>query len=1827
MTYSETGPGVQGISVSGEGVRFTVERGVVAGARSDGATIDPVANAINATDGLQIAEAMSIRNLELTGAGGRGGAGEGALVVDLGRSADGEQRVVLVEEDGRYTWALPPPGQKQVRLALEPRPGSRGLVGKAVRRVLRVVAVKTVGWAVHAATGTIVGAWDERRHPHRLRVWTPEDHQDPNAPPPDLQKLSGAPALLVIHGFMGSIHGSFGDLKPEVVSHVHQAYGGRTFAFDHPTLAASPVRNTQWLVNQLTSDSPGLELDILAHSRGGLVARELARQLTGNDVTVRSITFVATPNDGTPLADPKRPQGLLDTLTNLAGAVPGSDALQLVLELLKDIVVGSAFTGLEGLVAMEPGGPYLTELNNWPVPTKLQLRAIAADFEPRSDAGLVRTARDRLIDAYFGGVRNDLIVPTLSTIVTSGTFRVRARDRLVLDSSRGVDHSSFWTNDRAVKQLKDWLRPDWDVRPPEAVPEAETEPAAEVALPPDPRTIRELAEAVNNLPEKSRKVVEELVGGPISKSPREPNGGRAVVVIPGIMGTHLRRQAGELIWIDPVRLMRGHFGKLSLAEPAEEMEPAGLNRTYLPLITRLAEDWDVYLAPFDWRLDIGESATNLADLLRTLLTDPIRQVHLVAHSMGGLVARALTVVAPDVWSDLGAKARGDSGRLIMLGTPNRGSYAIVLTLTGAEMILKALATVDFRADTRGLVEIIATFPGVYQMLPSPTAEPGDDRHTELFTAATWGRWPVTQRLLDGAAEFHRVLEEKHQELNEDDLRRMTSVAGYGHPTPYRLGIDKPGSFSVGRIGRGDGRVAMTLNHLEKVTRYYCTASHGGLPSAPEVLDSLPDLLAGNPGKLEQQEPTFRSAEVIDRPPMVPVDQFDPAPAGATRGAVTGVDWHQAEASLATALAPSLGGGAPAPEQVQLEVRVVHASLEQAKFPVAVGHYAGLPIGGAEAFLDTKLRGALRQRQSLGQFPERAGSALYVPAPPGHRPHGALVLGLGEFGSLTGANLSEAMTQAVIALVLDQRERGPDLSASVDVGISSVLVGCPGRHGLTIENTVTSLVEGVIEAVARLRRQDDPGALRTIELELIESYQQPAEDAAQVLGRLTDLLEPSLREQVELLPHERLEARDGRQPGARPRGGSGNAWVRVQVGLERDDQTPATSSGIRQMTFSTLARGAQANLFKHDIDLSKIGAYVDAAVRRPEQDSAVNRTLFELLFPPRAKLDLDRTENLHLIVDKETAQLPWELLSAAAVGRGVKPLALRAGMLRQLQSEDLTRYRTGLPRGRTALFVGDPPTSYPRLPNAREEAERLAALFGARGWMVERCIYGDTDTGDANEWMDILNTLYEKDHRVVHIAAHGVFDDDDWRRSGVALGPMPAHRLTALDFAAMSSTPDLVFLNCCHLGRMGSLLDEAKPDARALQQPHRVAGTVAQQLLRNGVGAVVVAGWAVDDFAAGAFASKLYESMLGGYSFGDAVGKARHEAHEADGGRSNTWGAYQCYGDPDFELVADEVPRSKTFKPVSAAQLAREFDVAAVQASAASSDAECKAITEEVNRLRAVAGDLLDDGEVLEALGHAFSELGRYREAIDAYEQALRTERGEVRLRTAEQLANLKARLAVTLKRTPDGSTEQASKLFGDAVRTLDLIDRLVDDESAERLALRGSLAKKRATTLKGKQRTKVLVTAREAYLKARLRSSPDPSAGLDPYHTNNWLQLAVLTSESNALSEAEATWLDALYNLVAREAGAPSGYWEAAALADTLLTYLLAGRPLDGKQVDQAQVSAEYVEAFNLRSTVRQRDSALGHLEDLCRLVPGEMMKTFEDLLQGVRKGSPVEGV
>ena len=91
--------------------------------------------------------------------------------------------------------------------------------------------------------------------------------------------------------------------------------------------------------------------------------------------------------------------------------------------------------------------------------------------------------------------------------------------------------------------------------------------------------------------------------------------------------------------------------------------------------------------------------------------------------------------------------------------------------------------------------------------------------------------------------------------------------------------------------------------------------------------------------------------------------------------------------------------------------------------------------------------------------------------------------------------------------------------------------------------------------------------------------------------------------------------------------------------------------------------------------------------------------------------------------------------------------------------------------------------------ARAEAEAVANVLESFGYDVTRCIQADALT--------IINALYAKEYRIIHIAGHGIYQPECPAQSGVVLGK--DIYLTAAEIGQLRVVPEMVFLNCCHLG--------------------------------------------------------------------------------------------------------------------------------------------------------------------------------------------------------------------------------------------------------------------------------------------------------------------------------------------------------------------------------------------------------------------------------------------
>jgi hypothetical protein len=434
------------------------------------------------------------------------------LRVDVG--AD-EQAVLLVEQDGYYTWVT---GTKEV-----PRTSRRGpssavvtfeipyagaAVGGSGRRgpigdfLVKPVTTFVFRFLARLAIGEAVKRMERSIEPRLVRIDQPDPTSWTAPPAAGLPTGRRARLLLLIHGTFSSTRGGFGSFVGieegkrflnEAIAHYDEVIG-----FDHRTLSEDPLENAKQLAGLLRGlkAESGIDVDVVTHSRGALVVRSLVEQVLepGDDVTVSKAIMVAGPNGGTLLAHPENWDALIDLYTNLAvaacrvvafAAPPAAtvttilkESLQALAILVKAIVAEAADeVRVPGLGAMVPGGAFITALNvSTPArPTSAAYYAVSSNFEvgpvatPTSlPAKLVSRLADGLVDRLMGE-DNDLVVNVASMTAVDSPDLIRGAFKL--DDDPRTHHCAYFVNEPVVRSLRHWLLgPGGSVLPPDDSP-------------------------------------------------------------------------------------------------------------------------------------------------------------------------------------------------------------------------------------------------------------------------------------------------------------------------------------------------------------------------------------------------------------------------------------------------------------------------------------------------------------------------------------------------------------------------------------------------------------------------------------------------------------------------------------------------------------------------------------------------------------------------------------------------------------------------------------------------------------------------------------------------------------------------------------------------------------------------------------------------------------------------------------------------------------------------------------------------------------------------------------------------------------------------------------------------------------------------------------------------------------------------------------------------------------------------------------------------------------------------------------------------------------
>ena len=267
-----------------------------------------------------------------------------------------------------------------------------------------------------------------------------------------------------------------------------------------------------------------------------------------------------------------------------------------------------------------------------------------------------------------------------------------------------------------------------------------------------------------------------------TQKPAQPAPKAPVIIIPGIMGSNLyNKKTDKEVWFkltrakdDDIRLPISS----NLAANRDLLETRDIIRSvkiasFLPeievyerLIFALEErggyreaKWEnpgkngfqdaFYVFPYDWRLDNVENArllTRKVETLKKKLKKPNLKFNILAHSMGGLIARYAAMygdadipTGPLQPSWAGAR---DFDKIFLLGTPNDGSILALRALLEGHALTSTLPIPLFQSFTRFDA---FTIPSLMELLPSNGGLTIYDENfkplkLDVYSPATWDEY-------------------------------------------------------------------------------------------------------------------------------------------------------------------------------------------------------------------------------------------------------------------------------------------------------------------------------------------------------------------------------------------------------------------------------------------------------------------------------------------------------------------------------------------------------------------------------------------------------------------------------------------------------------------------------------------------------------------------------------------------------------------------------------------------------------------------------------------------------------------------------------------------------------------------------------------------------------------------------------------------------------------------------------------------------------------------------------------------------------------------------
>jgi CHAT domain-containing protein len=1256
-----------------------------------------------------------------------------------------------------------------------------------------------------------------------------------------------------------------------------------------------------------------------------------------------------------------------------------------------------------------------------------------------------------------------------------------------------------------------------------------------------------------------------------------------LIMLPGIMGSNLKDK-NDLLWISYKRFLRGH---LALLRPDEQdgIDPDSLIKTsYMNLGDYLSKNYDVVAFPFDWRLSMKENAKRLNQEIKKIIENRKDQpIKMIGHSMGGVLTRDFMLYHPETYQELNAIP---GFKILFLGSPLGGSYRIPYVLFGKDGIIKLLAKIDIRNKPKDLLNIFVNFPGILALLPLNKTGKHDfsDRALweKLRKASGDDSWPIPNETdLQGFGAYQKLILEKEEKINYDNIFYIAGQSRKKKSTISDLEI-KDGQLIFHATNRGDESVTwesgIPRGIIERSHFYYANVTHGGLSTEKKIFGAIEDILnQGKTGRLQNMLPTIRGGEkaFVSKEEEI----FD-----------------LSEENTINILLGLGEDGEVRDHEAPIQVKVCHGDLVYADYPVLAGHFHFDAILATEKVIDKKLDGELTRLLNLGLYPGAIGTHQIVLSKDvsnvDQNFKGAVVVGMGVPGELTPFQLMTTVSRGISRYLsirnvreepverisegedgkLPKEESKPVLEKEI-IGIS-VIALANSYGGFSNESSIRSIILGIQDANRKIR-ETYKGKVQVIEeIEIIELFH---DRALGILRTVKNLEQDESREFNISVPNLSLTKKVGRLSRI-PFNNTSDWWTRIKVTEEKE--RPENKDRAKRILMAIATNGAKENELPLLANVKNIESLLEQMTTKNQFDPEIAKTMFELLIPYGFKEDLKRQNNITWVVDKRTANFPWEMLQEDLKGL---PLCVHSGMVRQLATTDFRKNVTNVVENK-ALVVGDPELKgyMPQLKGAAREAELVTEMLRNQRFETQSLIKSSAP--------DIVLKLFTQNYKIIHLAGHGVFRAEDSSQTGMVIGD--GNYLTTSDIAQMSKVPEFVFVNCCYLGQMDSRAEEDN------QNRNKLAANIGTQLIEIGVKAVIVAGWAIDDAAAVDFCEKFYSCLLSGSAFGEAVKAARKEIYRDHKDRTNTWGAYQCYGDPFFKLdgMASGPRSSQKFYLQDEVEL-ELFNMAfnLESKNLKNEDAIKKlSVLEEAMKQSNFSGE-----KITEYLADVYSKLGDYQKAIIHYEKLTKLEKAGFSFRALEQYCNVTCKYWIEEFAKDPTKREVAITEIENSISKLQSLLSL--GATSERYSLLGSAYKRQLMLLTDqKELSLTFERSSKAYFDAS-KISGFKSA----YPINNAVQLArvfelVSGQDFQTVEKTKPKFgkiIEDLEKFIQSKAKEKKDYWDLVTDTNILLSKILIEKKSTKKAWEE--LTKSYHAVWKKAGSTSDKKAELEHLDTL----------------------------